>query len=100
MVQGDAFYPGLFARLHAVLFVLQKIVEFKNQFREFVTVLFFGNLVAQESYALSFLRYHLGLTTTALGILILEGRTKSKPEKPELVALEIVERGGRNGEIL
>jgi len=100
MVQGDAFHPGLLAGLHAVLFVLQKIVEFKNQFREFVMVLFFGDLVAQDSHALSFLRCHLGLTTTALGILVLEGRTKSKPEKPELVALEIVEGSGRNGEIL
>ena len=73
--------------LHAVLLVLQEIVEFENQFREFVMVLFFCDLVAQDSQALSFLRGHLGLTATFGGILIVEGAYQVKPQNSSLVAL-------------
>jgi hypothetical protein len=48
-----------------LLFLIQKVVEFLNQFHELVVILFFGNMLAQDVHALSFIRGHGILRETA-----------------------------------
>jgi len=49
-----------------LLFVIQKVVEFLNQFNELFVILFFGNMLAQVVHALSFVRGHRGLTENSV----------------------------------
>jgi len=48
-----------------LLLVIEEIVEFLNQFRKLCVILFFGNMLAQDVHALSFVRGHGILRETA-----------------------------------